>query len=52
LPTASCRYSQDLLIDLLIGPTWTRLLITRDPVTTEYVDAVVDAVLTAFSVNP
>src|SRR3712207_1378412 len=24
---------QDLLIDLLIGPVWTRLLITRDPIT-------------------
>ncbi|PRY51773.1 TetR family transcriptional regulator [Geodermatophilus tzadiensis] len=43
---------QDLLIDLLIGPTWTRLLITRDPITREYVDANVDAVLTAFGVTP
>jgi AcrR family transcriptional regulator len=42
---------QDLLIDLLIGPTWTRLLITRDPITREYVDANVDAVLTAFNVT-
>jgi len=41
---------QELLIDLLIGPLWTRLLITRDPVTREYVDANVKAVLTAFSV--
>ena len=35
---------------MLIGPLWTRLLITRDPVTAEYVDANVRAVLTAFSV--
>lgn len=41
---------QDLLIDLLIGPLWTRLLITRDPVTREYVEANVRAVLTAFAV--
>jgi AcrR family transcriptional regulator len=43
---------QDLLIDLLIGPIWTRLLITRDPVTTPYVDSVVETVLTAFDVTP
>jgi AcrR family transcriptional regulator len=41
---------QELLIDMLIGPLWTRLLITREPVTREYVDANVQAVLTAFSV--
>jgi AcrR family transcriptional regulator len=43
---------QDLLIDLLIGPLWTRLLITRDPVTGEYVESIVDAVLAAFEVKP
>jgi AcrR family transcriptional regulator len=43
---------QELLIDMLIGPLWTRLLITRDPVTREYVDANVQAVLSAFSVTP
>jgi AcrR family transcriptional regulator len=43
---------QDLLIDLLIGPLWTRLLITRDPVTGEYVDSIVNAVLAAFDVRP
>jgi AcrR family transcriptional regulator len=43
---------QELLIDMLIGPLWTRLLITRDPVTQQYVDANVQAVLTAFSVAP
>jgi AcrR family transcriptional regulator len=41
---------QELLIDLLIGPVWTRLLITRDPITREYVDANVQVVLTAFRV--
>jgi AcrR family transcriptional regulator len=42
---------QELLIDMLIGPLWTRLLITRDPVTGEYIDANVQAVLTAFAVT-
>ena len=42
---------QELLIDMLIGPLWTRLMITRDPVTREYVDANVRAVLAAFSVS-
>jgi hypothetical protein len=41
---------QELLIDMLIGPLWTRLLITRDPVDREYVEANVQAVLSAFSV--
>ena len=43
---------QELMIDLLIGPLWTRLLITRDPITREYVDSVVEAVLIAFDVKP
>src|ERR671921_794092 len=43
---------QELLIDLLIGPIWTRLLITRDPITSEYVDSVVETVLVAFDVKP
>jgi AcrR family transcriptional regulator len=43
---------QEVLIDLLIGPIWTRLLITRDPVTDEYVDSIVESVLKAFDVNP
>jgi AcrR family transcriptional regulator len=43
---------QDLMIDLLIGPIWTRLLITRDPITSEYVDSIVEAVLMAFDVKP
>jgi hypothetical protein len=43
---------QDLMIDMLIGPIWTRLLITRDPITGEYVDSVVEAVLKACDVRP
>jgi AcrR family transcriptional regulator len=43
---------QEVIIDLLIGPIWTRLLITRDPLSRDYVDAVVDAVLTAADVKP
>jgi AcrR family transcriptional regulator len=42
---------QELLIDLLIGPLWTRLLITREPITGDYVDAVLEVVLTAFDVE-
>jgi AcrR family transcriptional regulator len=40
---------QELVIDMLIGPVWTRLLITRDPITRDYVDAIVQMVLTAFN---
>ena len=40
---------QEFIIDLLIGPLWTRLLITRQPVTDLLVDEVVDVVLRAFS---
>jgi len=43
---------QELFIDLLIGPIWTRLLITGDPVTRAYVDSIVDATLTAFDGTP
>jgi AcrR family transcriptional regulator len=43
---------QEVLIDLLIGPIWTRLLITRDPLTGEYVDSIVEATLAAFDVRP
>jgi AcrR family transcriptional regulator len=39
---------QDLLIDLLIGPIWTRLLITHDPITPALVDEIVDALTRAF----
>jgi AcrR family transcriptional regulator len=39
---------QDLLIDLLVGPIWTRLLITHDPITHALVDDIVDAVTRAF----
>ena len=43
---------QELFIDLLIGPIWTRLLITGGPVTRAYVDSIVDATLTAFDGTP
>jgi AcrR family transcriptional regulator len=39
---------QELLIDLLIGPVWTRLLITNDPLPPSIVDDIVDAVLRAY----
>ena len=39
---------QEVIIDLLIGPLWTRLLITRQPVTHTLVDEIVDAVLRAY----
>jgi len=43
---------QDLLIDLLIGPIWTRLLLTHDPITTALVDEIVDALTRAFPAPP
>jgi len=39
---------QELLIDLLIGPVWSRLVITRDPLPPSIVDDIVDAVLRAY----
>jgi AcrR family transcriptional regulator len=39
---------QELLIDLLIGPIWTRLLITRDPLPPSIVDDITGAVLRAY----
>jgi len=39
---------QEFIVDLLIGPLWTRLLITRQPVTHMLVDEVVDVVLRAY----
>jgi hypothetical protein len=42
---------QDLVLDLLIGPIWTRLLVTRDPITDEYVASVVEAVLAVSGVK-
>lgn len=39
---------EEFMIDLLIGPLWTRLLITRQPVTDTLVDEVIDVVLRAF----
>jgi AcrR family transcriptional regulator len=43
---------QDLVIDLLVGPVWTRLLISHDPIPPTLVDDVVDAVLRAFPPPP
>jgi AcrR family transcriptional regulator len=42
----------DLVIDLLVGPVWTRLLLTQDPITDTLVHDVVDAVLRAFPPPP
>ena len=39
---------QELMIDLLVAPMWTRLLITREPITKPFVDDIVDAVIRAF----
>ena len=39
---------QELLIDLLVGPIWTRLLITHDPITPTLINEIVDAVGRAF----
>jgi AcrR family transcriptional regulator len=39
---------QELLIDLLIGPVWTRLLVTHDPLPASIVDDITGAVLRAF----
>jgi AcrR family transcriptional regulator len=41
-------FDQEVIIDLLVGPMWTRLLITREPITKPYVDEIVDAVIRAF----
>jgi AcrR family transcriptional regulator len=39
---------QDLIIDLLVGPVWTRLLITHDPITETLVDDIVGAITRAY----
>jgi AcrR family transcriptional regulator len=39
---------QELLIDLLIGPVWTRLLITHDPLPLSIVEDIVAAILRAY----
>src|SRR3954462_3380552 len=39
---------QEVIIDLLVGPLWTRLPITRQPVTQALVEETVDAVLRAY----
>jgi AcrR family transcriptional regulator len=40
---------QEVVIDMLIGPVWTRLLITRQPVTHALVDEIFDVVLRAYA---
>jgi AcrR family transcriptional regulator len=42
------RIDQEIVIDLLVGPMWTRLLITRERITKPFVDDIVDAVIRAF----
>ena len=39
---------QDVIIDVLMGPIWTRLLITRDPITDALIDEIVDVVIRAY----
>src|SRR3954468_9642218 len=39
---------QEVMIDLLVGPLWTRLLITRQPISPALVEEIVDAVLRAY----
>ena len=39
---------REVIIDLLVGPLWTRLLITRQPVSQALVEEIVDAVLRAY----
>jgi AcrR family transcriptional regulator len=39
---------QEVIIDLLVGPLWTRLLITRQPVGRALLEEIVDAVLRAY----
>jgi AcrR family transcriptional regulator len=39
---------QDLIIDMLIGPIWTRLLITRDPITDGLIEEIVDVIIRAY----
>jgi AcrR family transcriptional regulator len=43
---------QDLIIDLLMGPVWTRLLITQVPLPPTLADEIVDAVLRAYPPPP
>src|SRR3954463_12229530 len=43
---------QDVIIDLLIGPLWTPLLITRDPITAGLIEEIVDVVIRAYPPPP
>lgn len=40
---------QELVIDLLMGPLWTRLLVTDTPMTRADVEGIVDAIMTGIS---
>ena len=37
-----------MIIDMLIGPIWTRLLITRDPITDGLIEEIVDVIIRAY----
>jgi len=39
---------QDMIIDMLIGPIWTRLLITRDPITQGLIEEIVGVIIRAY----
>src|SRR3954452_9278940 len=43
---------QEIIIDLLVGPMWTRLLITRDPITDAFIDEIVDVIIRAYPPPP
>ena len=43
---------QELIIDLLVGPMWTRLLITHERITQPFVNDIVDAIIRAFPPAP
>jgi AcrR family transcriptional regulator len=43
---------QDVIIDLLVGPIWTRLLITRAPITDALIDEIVDVIIRAYPPPP
>ncbi len=37
-----------MIIDLLMGPTWTRLHIPRDPITDALIDEIADVITRAY----
>ena len=42
----------DLVIDLVVGPLWTRLLVTDTPMTRDDVETIVEAVLRGVAARP